>query len=527
MRRSPAPAAGGEITRIDWPLVLPDAWILNGPPAAASGVCYDSRKVTPNSLFVAVPGVQPPRSRDGHDFIEVALERGASVLLVQADRQAKWAPLAQDAKAAFLVVPDTRRALAQVAAAFYGHPARRLRTIGVTGTDGKTTTAHLIAAVLEAAGLSVGSLTSVAFKAGGEAELNATHMTTMESPEVQAMLAAMVEAGRRYAVIEASSHGLALHRVDECEFDVAVFTTFSSDHLDFHGTLEEYLAAKGRLFEMLDESIDKGLTKTAVVNADDPASGQLRSRTMARAISYGIDAPADVRAEDVRFHGLASFFTIATPTGRLEVTVPSPGCFSVYNALAATAVGRALEVPLETVRAALAGFGGVPGRMEIVDAGQAFQVVVDIASTPEALRRVLEVLRPLTPGQLIAVFGCAGERDHGRRFGMGRAAGELTDFAVLTNEDPRSEEPDAIVSDIAQGLAEAGRREGEDFVRVLDRRRALRHAFERAAAGDVVLLAGKGTEQSIVVGIEHIPWDERAVARELLSELYPQSQAKP
>jgi UDP-N-acetylmuramoyl-L-alanyl-D-glutamate--2,6-diaminopimelate ligase len=253
----------------------------------------------------------------------------------------------------------------------------------------------------------------------------------------------------------------------------------------------------------------------------------LRSRTRARAISYGIDAPADVRAEDVRFHGLASFFTIAAPTGRLEVTVPSPGRFSVYNALAATAVGRALEVPLETVRAALAGFRGVPGRMEIVDSGQPFQVVVDIASTPEALRRVLEVLRPLTPGRLIAVFGCAGERDRGRRFGIGRAAGELTDFVVLTNEDPRSEEPDAIVSDIAQGLAEAGRREGKDFVRVLDRRQALRYAFELAAAGDVVLLAGKGTEQSIVVGSDHIPWDERAVARELLSELYPQSKANP
>jgi UDP-N-acetylmuramoyl-L-alanyl-D-glutamate--2,6-diaminopimelate ligase len=504
--------------------VLPDAQVFNGPPADVSAVCYDSRKVTPNSLFVAVPGAQPPRSRDGHEFIERAIDRGASVLLVQADRQAKWGPLAEAAKAAFLVVPDTRRSLARVAAAFYGHPARRLRTIGVTGTDGKTTTAHLIASVLEAAGLPVGYLTSVEFKASGEAELNSTHMTTVESPDVQAMLAAMVDGGRQYAVIEASSHGLALHRVDECEFDIAVFTTFSSDHLDFHGTLDEYLATKGRLFEMLDESIDKGISKTAVINADDPASEQLRSRTRARSLSYGIDTPADVHAEDLRFEGLESFFTVAAPAGLLKMRIPSPGRFSVYNALAAAEVALALEIPLEAVRAALAGFRGVPGRLEIIDGGQPFQVVVDIASTPEALHRVLEVLRPLTPGRLIAVFGCAGERDRGRRFGMGRAAGELADFAVLTNEDPRSEDPDAIVSDIAQALTEASRREGKDFVRVLDRRDALRYAFERAAAGDVVLLAGKGTEQSIVIGNQHIPWDERAVARDLLSELYPSSR---
>ena len=467
-----------------------------------------------------MPGALPPRSRDGHDFIETALNRGAGVVVVQADRQAKWQALAEGGRAAFVVVDDTRRTLARIAAAFWGFPARRLVTIGVTGTDGKTTTVHLIASVLEAADRPVGYLSSVAFKTGGDAELNATHMTTMQSPEVQESLAEMLPSGRRHAVIEASSHGLALNRLDECEFDIAVFTTLSSDHLDFHGDIAEYVAAKGRLFEMLDESVDKGVVKTAVLNADDPASATLRSRTKARALTYGIDALADLRAENLRLGALQSDFEIVGPSGRQAARLPLPGRYSVYDALAASAVALSLGVSAEAIAGGLAAFQGVPGRMEMIDCGQPFRVVVDIASTPDALRRVLQVLRPLATGRLIGVFGCAGERDRGRRDGMGRVAGELADFAILTNEDPRSEDPDAIIADIAAGLVEAGRREGSDFARVVDRREAIRHAFEMTRPGDVVLLAGKGTEQSIVIGDKHVAWDERVVARELLSELH-------
>jgi UDP-N-acetylmuramoyl-L-alanyl-D-glutamate--2,6-diaminopimelate ligase len=466
-----------------------------------------------------VPGALPRRSVDGHDFIEIALDRGAGVVVVRVDRRAKWQALAEGGRAAFVVVDDTRRALARIAAAFWGFPARRLVTIGVTGTDGKTTTVHLIASVLEAAGMPVGYLSSVAFKTGGDAELNATHMTTMQSPEVQEALAEMLRAGQRYAVIEASSHGLALNRLDECEFDIAVFTTLSRDHLDFHGDIAEYVAAKGRLFEMLDESVDKGLVKTAVLNADDPASASLRSRTKAGALTYGIDAPADLRAESLRLDPLESVFDMTGPFGKKAVRLPLPGRYSVYDALAASAVALSLGVSAEAIAGGLAAFQGVPGRMEMIDCGQPFRVVVDIASTPDALRRVLQVLRPLATGRLNVVFGCAGERDRGRRDGMGRVAGELADFAILTNEDPRSEDPDAIIADIAAGLVEAGRREGSDFVRVVDRREAIRHAFEMTRPGDVVLLAGKGTEQSIVIGDEHVAWDERAVARELLAEL--------
>jgi UDP-N-acetylmuramoyl-L-alanyl-D-glutamate--2,6-diaminopimelate ligase len=328
----------------------------------------------------------------------------------------------------------------------------------------------------------------------------------------------MVNAGHRYAVIEASSHGLALNRLDECEFDVAVFTTLSSDHLDFHGDAAEYVAAKGRLFEMLDESVDKGVAKTAVLNADDPASATLRSRTNAKALTYGIDVAADLRAENLRLGALQSDFDVAGPFGRQTVRLPLPGRYSVYDALAAAAAALSLGVSPEAIARGLAAFQGVPGRMEMIDGGQPFRVVVDIASTPEALRRVLQVLRPLAEGRLIVVFGCAGERDRGRRDGMGRVAGELADFAVLTNEDPRSEDPDAIIAAIAAGLADAGRREGSDFVRVVNRREAIRRAFAMSRAGDVVLLAGKGTEQSIVIGDEHVPWDERRVAREILSQ---------
>ena len=514
-----AGSSGGERTQIDWQSLLPDARTCGEPPETVAAVCYDSRLVTPGSVFVAVPGALPPRSVDGHDFIEPALESGATVVVVQADRQAKWQSLVESARAAFVVVDDTRRALARIAAAFWAFPARRLVTIGVTGTDGKTTTVHLIASVLEAGGLSTGYLSSVALKTGGDAELNATHMTTVQSPEVQESLAAMVRAGRRYAVIEASSHGLALNRLDECGFDVAAFTTLSSDHLDFHGHMADYLAAKGRLFEMLDESVDKGVVKTAVLNADDPASATLRSRTSAKAVTYGIDAPADLRAENLRLDALQSDFDIVGPFGRQPVRLPLPGRYSVSDALAASAVALSLGVSPEAIAVGLAAFEGVPGRTEMIDCGQPFRVVVDIASTPEALRRVLQVLRPLAKGRLVAVFGCAGERDRGRRDGMGRVAGELADFAVLTNEDPRSEDPNAVIADIAAGLVDAGRHEGSDFVRVVDRREAIRHAFAISRTGDVVLLAGKGTEQSIVIGDEHVPWDERRVARDLLSDL--------
>jgi len=489
--------------------------IVSGRPGAVTAVCADSRSVVAGALFVAVPGFET----DGHRYLRDAIERGATALLVQEDRRTLWAPFERQEGLTIVAVPDARRALAQAAAGFFGQPATKLGVVGVTGTDGKTTVTHLIAHVLASAGQPAGYMSSVAFQTGAEPVLNASHMTTLEAPDVQAALAEMVEAGKRYAIIEASSHGLALHRVDECAFDVAVFTTLSSDHLDFHGTLEEYRDAKGRLFRMLDEPSAKDVPKAAVLNADDPASSYFRSLTKVPAIAYALQADAGVRAEAIEAVGLGSRFRLVTTAGSAEVITKLAGRHNVSNCLAATAVGLSQGLTLDEIVAGLKSFPGVAGRMQQIDAGQPFRVVVDIASTPEALRRVLEVLRPVTAGRLVAVFGCAGERDPGRRDGMGRVAGELADFTVLTNEDPRREDPDAIIEQIADGLREAGRVEGRDFARVPDRRAALRYAFERAQPGDTVLLAGKGTEPSIEMASEAIPWDEAQVARELLVQL--------
>lgn len=514
----PAEAPGTQA----WLQELSDARLVSGEPGDITAVCYDSRQVIPGALFVAVPGFEA----DGHDFVGEALARGASAVLVQEDRWPRWEPFLTSAEASFVAVPDTRIALARAAAAFYGHPARRLGVVGVTGTDGKTTTVHLVASVLEAAGRPTGYLSSAELKAGGETRLNASHMTTLEAPEVQALLARMVDAGDHYAVIEASSHGLALHRVDGCEFDVGVFTNLSRDHLDFHGTLDQYRQAKGRLFEMLDHSADKGLPKAAVLNADEPDSSWLRSLTKARILTYCVTLNGDIRAGHIAARSRGIEFEMEGVVGSLRVKGRLLGRHNVYNYLAAAGVAYSQGLSAEEIRIGLERFTGVPGRMERIEEGQEFEVLVDIASTPKALQEVLDVLRPVTVGRLWAVFGCAGERDPARRDGMGRVAGEAADFVVLTNEDPRSEDPDAIIGEIARGLREAGRSEESDFVRISDRRRAIAYAFQRAEPGDTVLLAGKGSEQSIVIGREHTPWDERVVARELLRELKSDRESK-
>jgi UDP-N-acetylmuramoyl-L-alanyl-D-glutamate--2,6-diaminopimelate ligase len=508
-----------------WLTGIGEAEVVGDLPASLTAVCNDSRRAERGCLFVAVPGATP-HSRDGHEFIAQALAQGAAVLVVQADHRPAWERLAESGRVPLVVVPDSRRALAPLAAAFYDWPARRLWVVGVTGTDGKTTTAHLVAAVLEAAGRRCALLSSAELRSGGRPRVNATHMTTLEAPEIQAFLAEAVEAGDQWAVVEASSHGLALHRVDACEFDVAVLTTLGRDHLDFHGSLEEYRAAKGRLFRLLGEAADKGVPKAAVLNADDPASDYFRRLTTASVVTYGLEAPADVMAHDVHAEGLAMSFELAGAFGAAPVKTRLAGQYNVYNCLAAAAVGLSQGLSAEEVKRGLESVSGVPGRMEPIDAGQPFSVVVDIASTPQALTNVLGVLRSACPpvgqtgrGRLWAVFGCAGERDPGRRDGMGRVAGCLADFVVLTNEDPRSEDPDAIIEAIAAGLREAGRREGDDFVRIPDRRQAIAYAFERAGDGDVVLLAGKGSEQTMVFGDQHVPWDERAVARQLLESI--------
>jgi UDP-N-acetylmuramoyl-L-alanyl-D-glutamate--2,6-diaminopimelate ligase len=485
---------------------LSHADVVSGAPADATAVVYDSRKAVPGCVFVAIRG----EHFDGHRFIADAVQRGAAYVIAQHGAEFDT----PDARA-LVRVPDTRVALAEAAAAFYGHPARTLGTIGVTGTDGKTTTTHLIAHVLNATGHPAGYLSSVEFGLPRGAELNASHMTTLESSEAQRHLAAIRDAGGRYAVVEASSHGLALHRVDQCEFDVGVFTNLSPDHLDFHKTMEAYRDAKAELFRMLDRSIAKGVAKAAVLNADDNASTHMQSVTHAPAISYGLRANADVSASEAGGSGTETVFRTRHGAKSVDARMPLLGDYNVSNCLAAVAVALTQGIGLEGAAAALASFPGVPGRMETIDEGQPFRVIVDIASTEQAMRNVLGVLRPTMECRIIVVFGAAGERDVERRHGIARAVAELADYAIITNEDPRSEDPASIIDEIAGALEKAGW-DADCFERIEDRRTALSRAFEIARDGDTVLLAGKGTEQSIVIGTTHHPWDERAVARELL-----------
>jgi len=490
-----------------------------GPDVDVSAICYDSRRAGPGALFVAVPGFRT----DGHDHIGEAAARGAIAVAVQADRPDKWRAVVEERGLSAVVVADTRQGLAALAAAFHGHPGRRLRVVGVTGTDGKTTVAHLVSHLLEAAGHRCALLSTVQCKAGARIWANESRFTTPEAPEVQALLAEAVAVGADYAVLESTSHGLALHRLDGCEYDVAAMTNVTADHMDFHRSREEYLAAKGRLFAMLDESAKRaGVEKVAVLNADDPASSYFRGLTRARAITYGIEKPADVRATDIRPSDWGSSFRLVTPAGAEEVTLGLPGDFNVYNALAAAAVALSQGVAVGDIARGIASFPGVPGRLERIDEGQPFTVVVDFAHAPEALRRVLTFLRGSASGgrgRLIAVFGCIGERERPRRAGMGLAAGQLADFSILTNDNPFSEDPDGIIAEITEGLREAGRHEGHHFVAIPDRREAIAHAFAMAVEGDIVLLAGKGHEQSITIGETVIPWDDRGVARELLREM--------
>jgi len=492
---------------------LSEKEFLGDPDVEISSLCYDSRKAGPGALFAAVPGFHV----DGHRFVTDAVRRGAVAVVAERGRVGSLGDLPEP-RPALVLVDNARRALAKLACAFYGYPARKLRVIGVTGTDGKTTTTYLINAILEEAGYRAGLLGTVEFKVGGGRWNNDTRQTTPESPDIQALLAQMVREKVDYAIIESTSHALVLDRVTGCEYDVGVFTNLTSDHLDFHGSREQYLRDKMRLFEMLGDSWDKGIPKVGVLNADDPAYSVLAAVSPGPVISYGLENPASVTARDLRLRPDGSSFTAVTPEGELEVELPLAARFNVYNALAAIGVGLSQGIALPAIGRALASVTGVPGRMERIDEGQPFTVMVDYAHTPDSLQKVLETLRPLAKGRIIVVFGCAGERDRARRSGMGRVAGELADFAVLTNEDPRSEDPRLILQEIEAGMASSGR-DVSACIKIVDRREAIAYAFKMALPEDVVLLTGKGHEGCIIIGTERVPWDDRRVAREVLREL--------
>jgi UDP-N-acetylmuramoyl-L-alanyl-D-glutamate--2,6-diaminopimelate ligase len=492
----------------------PGVRLVRGGDLPVAGVCYDSRAAAPDFLFVAVPGTQV----DGHAYLAAAAAHGATAALVREDRLVE-AAASSPPNLALLVVEDTRPALAHLAAAFYDHPGRKLRVVGVTGTDGKTTTTYLISYLLEAGGYRTGFAGTVDFKVGARVWSNDSRQSTPEAPDIQRLLAEMVEAGVDYAVLESTSHGLALDRLLDCEYDAGVFTNLSPEHLDFHGTLAQYRRDKARLFDLVRTGADKGIPKIAVLNADDPASADMRAHSPERVLTYGLHIPADVTATDLDLAAAGSRYRVRTPQAEAEIQTGLTGPFNVYNALAAIAYAESQGVALTTCAAALGGVTGFPGRMERIDCRQPFTVIVDYAHTPESLQKVLTIGRSLTSGRLIVVFGSAGERDTEKRPKMGATAAQLADYFVLANEDPRFEDAEKILEDIAAGARAAGRREGSDFLKIADRRDAIAAALTRAQPGDAVFLLGKGHEGCIIIGDEKLPWDEREVARDTLKNL--------
>ena len=495
---------------------LPEPVAPPGSNPLVAGIQLDSRKVGPGDLFVAMAGA----SQDGHRFIPAAVERGAVAVV-------GTRPQPPEIGVPYLRVADGRQALAILSAALYRFPARQMTLIGVTGTDGKTTTANLVHQVLQAAGIPAGMISTVNALIGDEAIDTGFHVTTPEAPDVQRYLALMRGAGMTHVVLEATSHGLAQQRVAACDFDLGVVTNITHEHLDYHGTYEAYRAAKGLLFSGLSESAPKPFNppRAAVLNRDDISFDYLSEITGVPQISYGLDPEARVRAEAVEWlpdglRFIASGRGLAGAVFRFPVESRLVGEFNLANCLAAVATtAGVLGIEPAAVQAGIAALPGVPGRMERIDLGQPFTAIVDFAHTPNALRRALQAARALTDGKVIAVFGSAGLRDRLKRRLMAATSAELADRSVLTAEDPRTESLADILEEMAQGAESRGAQEGHSFWRVPDRREALRFAVRLAQPGDVVIACGKGHEQSMCFGEIEFPWDDRTALRAALSEL--------
>ena len=479
---------------------------------AIHGVTNDSRVVQRGSLFVAIEG----QHVDGHDFVASAAQHGAAAALVE--RPLPEVALPQ------LVVASTPAALASAAAWWYGDPSHELGVIGITGTDGKTTTSFLAVAALEAAGIRTGLISTAMTRIGGIAEPNEAHATTPEAPALQSALRAMALVGDRAAIVETTSHGLALHRVDAVVYDVAILTNLTHEHLELHGSWEAYRDAKLSLFERLvGRETDRrpastSWPRTGIVNLDDPSAGAFIGVTQeagARVLTYGTDSAADVRATRVEEDSQRLRVAYEAPSGVATLELRLAGRFNVHNALAVVALGEAIGLEPAAVREGLASVELVPGRMERIELGQPFGVIVDYAHSPASLTTVLDLLAPVAAsrgGGLIAVFGSAGERDTAKRPSMGRIAGERCRLVIVTDEDPRGEDRNAILESIARGAEAAGRRRGHDLLLIADRRTAIEAAIGRARPRDIVLLAGKGHERSIIGPDGPQPWDERSEA---------------
>lgn len=458
-------------------------------------IAYDSRLVKPGGLFVAITGYQ----QDGHEFIADAVEQGAVAVVGEHDEC--------ELTSNYVKVPDTRKALADLSARLYDYPGKKLKVCGVTGTNGKTTVCHLIKNILESRSKTVGMVTSTVYDTGKETF--PAERTTPESLDLQRLLYLMKKNHCVNAVLEVSSHALALHRVDNIDFRVAVYTNFTRDHLDFHKTMEEYLECKKQLVKRLD-----GPLSYAVINLDVPEFRSFFGEFSSSYISYSLkDSTADVYCTRFELEAAQTVFDLKTPVGVHTVTFPLPGRFNLINALAAAAAGLAGGVDIDNVVRGLESAHQVPGRFNYIECGQPFAVYVDYAHTPDALARLCETARELSQGRVLVLFGCGGDRDRGKRPLMGQAVGAAADFCIVTSDNPRSEDPQTIIDEIVPGL------EGDQYEIIPDRRAAIEALLKNAQPGDVVLLAGKGSENyQEVMGVRHA-FDDASEVHRVLAEL--------
>ena len=484
--------------------------ILQGLPCDVSGprdiqiddIVFDSRKVKPGALFVALVGVH----QDGHAHVSAAAKAGARAVLVMKEVTVSGVTV--------IKVEDTLKALAHVSLRFWDNPSQKLRMIGITGTNGKTTTSYLIESIFTAAGWPTGVMGTINYRFKDES-IPAPNTTPFAS-ELQRFLASVLKKGGQACVMEVSSHALELGRVEGVDFDAAVFTNLTQDHLDFHKTMEAYAAAKAKLFEAVRAKSAKAFPKTVIVNADDPWSGKISAKAKVPTLRYRLNAAADLYTKNLVCDATGSRFDLYAAGEHLPVALPLLGDYNVMNALAAAGAALSQGIPLKTIVRGLESLAGVPGRMERITAPKGFTVVVDYAHTDDALRQVMTALKRLKPARLVTVFGCGGDRDRTKRPLMGEVAAQMSDEVIVTSDNPRSEDPGRITLDVEVGVRRA---RSDHYQIILDREQAIATAFSMAGPSDIVLIAGKGHENYQIMADRTIPFDDREVTRRLLKKL--------
>jgi len=470
--------------------ILPEVISIEGPQNnEINSVADDSRKVKEGALFIAITGDK----FDGHDFIPEVIKKGANVVIGEKSVQL-------EKNKTYIRVKNSRKALAVSSAWYYGFPACKLKLVGVTGTSGKTTTTYLIRAMLKEIGITSGVIGTIA-NIINDNKLPASY-TTPGALELNQLFSQMLEEKVEYVVMEVSSHSLKLHRVEGLQFEVGVFTNLSRDHLDFHKSFEDYFASKQKLFQQ---------SKRAVINVDDKSGQRLLENISIPSLTFGIENPADLMAQNIRQTGEGVFYDLVYKNVKYPVIYRVPGLFSVYNSLASLAAGISLGMPVESLIEALKKVEGIPGRFELVKNDRDIIVIVDYAHKPDGLKNVLLTIRGFCKGRIITVFGCGGDRDRGKRPIMGKISTELSDYTIITSDNPRSEDPEAIIKEIERGVV------GNNYITITDRREAIRTALMMAKKGDVVLIAGKGHETYQIIGDKKIHFDDREIAKEYLS----------